>query len=155
KAWELLNARDASAEDISAVLEVSRIFYWGGVNYDQNEMPAAVVRKVVADFGPWTASGAELKRTTALVMVEEVSPADAVPLARKMMDDPALAECYRLDAFDVLLASLPSAQAREMAVQAFDWKENFWYKAYVPYLSLGAEGVGTLHSGIRLAHVEE
>jgi HEAT repeat protein len=117
--WEILSDEKISPLMASAVAAGLADLYRGDANLDAPlpvEPPYA--KRLLAAAEPRIASGGELQRLAALVVLANLLPDEAAKHAARMADDSRLSEQLRDDAFQIALAIDPDKKTRNRTAVA-------------------------------------
>ncbi|MGD0517897.1 MAG: HEAT repeat domain-containing protein [Thermoguttaceae bacterium] len=148
--WELLAGEKITREKAAALVEGLRQAYLGNRFYSASNIPASDRRELIREAKPRTASGSELQRLAALVLLANVSDEEAAEAAGQMADDTQLSETMRLDAFQVHLCVQPKKDAVQTAIAAMETKKAGRKKIALKYLVHGPTALRSLNNGLFL-----
>jgi len=107
-------------------------------------------RELLAAARPRAASGPELQRLVALALIAQVDAAEAAEIARRLAADEKQSPALRNDAFQVLLAAEPKAQAAPEAVAALSAADAARRKIALDYLVANGERYFELREAINV-----
>jgi HEAT repeat protein len=117
--WEILSDEKISPLMASGIAAGLADLYRGDANIDGSALDKTpYAKRLLAAAEPRVASGGELQRLAALVVLANLLPDEAAKHAAKMADDSRLSEQLRDDAFQIALAISPDKKTRNQTAVA-------------------------------------
>jgi HEAT repeat protein len=148
--WGLLAGEKITREKATVLVEGLRQAYLGDRYYSVSNIPAPDRRELMREAKPRTASGSDLQRLAALVLLANVSDEEAAEAAGRMADDPKLSDAVRMDAFQVHICVQPKKDALQTAVAAMETENAGRKKIALKYLVHGPSALRVLNNGLFL-----
>lgn len=115
--WSILAQPKLSVPAAASLVESLPKIYVGE-HYNREKWPKAALRDLVAAASARLASGSDLQRLTALVILANAVPGEAAAPAQKIDEDQSLSRELRRDAFHVRLLVESTRNRRKLAVTA-------------------------------------
>ena len=148
--WDLTTRGDLDPQTVFWIDNALRRAYFGVRAMTQEKVPKAERLRVVTVVRPKAESGPEWQRVIALALLLSVAPEDAAGAARATINDPKASPDLRRDAFQVLLISGDSDQAKKEALDALRGREPAFQKLALAFLTSDSTSLGMLRNALNL-----
>lgn len=144
--WQLLERTDIDAAAVSAIeFGLSALYQGTGqVSFGDSTLSKPIVEEITR----YAETGTPWQKDVALALLLQNSAGDPESLARKILDDPQTDDAFRVDAFQLLMHSMPEKSAKEEAVAALKSGDRRTLKVALAYLARGTEGVQQLRDAV-------
>jgi HEAT repeat protein len=151
--WELLGVENTTPTKARTLERGLTGAYLGEQFLPVSNISASKRRGLIQDAKSHIASGTDLQRLAALIIMATVSNEEAAEAAGRLADDPQLSEALRLDAFQILLVVQTKKDAVQTVVAAMEKENAGRKKIALKYLALGPGGMTILKEGFYLTPV--
>lgn len=139
--WQLLADPKLSDQTASVVHQGLQQAYYGRNEGSGDGVPASRRKELAKVARPHTATGSELERLVALVLLADADPETAAEVAAPMAEDAKLSQELRLDAFQITLVLKPKAEAMKSALAALSGDDLERRKRALTYLVDSGQGL--------------
>ncbi len=129
--------------------------FMGNRYYDRTSITAAMKKRMAAAVAPHVAASSPRKRLAALDLLLFAAPDQALAAAKQTMDDPALEESLRRDAFIVALAAQTNSERVETAIEALAGTDAPRRTIALKFLAVGPSSLARLASAGFMLQVED